>query len=217
LVHPTADALVAIAKDYLSGRRAGEKPTAAADHYQVVIHSDESALRGGVGRSDLAVETVRRLTCDGSLVTIVEDEHGNPLDVGRKRRTVTTALRRALWARDRHCTFPGCRNRSYVDGHHIQHWADGGKTTLANLTLLCTQHHTLLHEGGFKIRRDHNGGMQFERPDGRMIPRFGYRLDDIVDDDGRDDTAAVDPSTEVREPRAIYLVERSIECTSPLS
>jgi hypothetical protein len=147
------------------------------------------------------------------LITIVEDEHGNPLDVGRKRRTVTTALRRALWARDRHCTFPGCHNRCYVDGHHIQHWADGGKTTLENLMLLCTQHHTLLHEGGFKVRRESTGEMYFERPDGRAIPRFGYRLDDMLDDDrldDADDAVAVQPSTEVREPAATYFVPRSV-------
>jgi hypothetical protein len=158
------------------------------------------------------------------LITIVEDEDGTPLDVGRKRRTVTTALRRALWARDRHCSFPGCHNRCYVDAHHIEHWASGGKTSLENLTLLWTFHHTLLHEGGFKIRRDEEGALYFQRPDGRVIPRFGYRLDDMRDEyavaenpsmEGRASTdvdpwAAVHPSTEVcapmevREPAAVY-------------
>jgi hypothetical protein len=58
------------------------------------------------GRSDLPIDTVKRLTCDGSLVTIVEDDHGTPLDVGRKRLTVSTPLKRALWSRDRGCSFP---------------------------------------------------------------------------------------------------------------
>jgi hypothetical protein len=48
--------------------------------------------------------------------------------------------------------------------------------------LLCTFHHTLLHEGGFKIRRDHENELYFQRPDGRVIPRFGSRLDDMQDD-----------------------------------
>ena len=196
-----ADALVAIAKDYLSGGRSAEKPTPAADHYQVVLHADASALHGGIGRSDVPIDTIKRLTCDGSLITVVEDEEGAPLDVGRKRRTVTTALRRALWSRDRHCTFPGCHNRCYLDAHHIEHWTDGGETSLDNLTLLCTHHHTLLHEGGFKIRRG-DGANCFQRPDGRVIPRFGYRLDDL-----RDDYAvAENPSTEVREPAVVYRV-----------
>src|SRR5688572_5752320 len=54
-----ADALVAIAKSYLAG---GSTPAAAADHYQVVVHVDDSALRGGAGRSDLPIDAVKRLT-----------------------------------------------------------------------------------------------------------------------------------------------------------
>jgi len=207
-----ADALVAIAKDYLNAGHAGERSAPAADHYQIVVHTDRSALHGGQGRSDLPIETVKRLTCDGSLITVVEDEDGTPLDVGRKRRTVTTAIRRALWSRDRHCTFPGCHNRCYVDAHHIRHWAEGGETCLENLTLLCSHHHTLLHEGGFMIRRNRDGAIYFQRPDGRVIPRFGYRLEDMRDDYEVAERHADDcgvtskPSMEVRERAARYRV-----------
>jgi hypothetical protein len=197
-----ADALVAIAKDYLSGMPTGEKRSSAADHYQLFVHTDRSALHGGAGRCDLPIETVKRLACDGSLITIVEDEEGTPLDVGRKTRTITNVLRRALWARDRHCRFPGCHNKCYVDAHHVEHWADGGETKLDNLMLICTYHHTLLHEGGFKIQRDAAGEPYFVRPDGRVIPRFGYRLDDVRDDCVGNDN----PSMEVREPAVVYRV-----------
>jgi len=187
-----ADALVAIAKAYLSGvagqpsAESSVKPTrasaCAADHYQVVVHVDEKSLRGGIGRSDLPIETVKRLICDGSVVTVVEDDGGNPLDVGRKQRTVPTALRRALWSRDRGCSFPGCHRTHYVDAHHIQHWTCGGGTSLENLTLLCSYHHTLLHEGGFTIHDDTSGGIYFRRPGGRVIPRSGYLAADMLDD-----------------------------------
>src|SRR5881394_2251611 len=187
-----ADALVAIAKAYLGGSVNGGavagsespagKSASAADHYQVVVHVDEKSLRGGAGRSDLPIETVRRLTCDGSLITIVEDDRGTPLDVGRKQRTVSTPLKRALWSRDRGCSFPGCHHTRYVDAHHIHHWINGGDTSLENLTLLCTHHHTLLHEGGFSIHRSEHGGIYFRRPDGRVIPRAGYRAEDMLDD-----------------------------------
>ena len=146
------------------------------------MHVDEKSLRGGIGRSDLPIETVKRLTCDGSLIKVVEDDRGSPLDVGRKQRTVSTALKRALWARDRGCSFSGCRNTRYVDAHHIRHWADGGDTSLENLTLLCTHHHTLLHEGGFTIHRNEPAAIYFRRPDGRVIPRSGYRAADMLDD-----------------------------------
>lgn len=57
-----ADALVDIAKAYLTGSTG--KTTGTADHYQVLIHVDESALRGAGGRADLPLESVRRLLCD---------------------------------------------------------------------------------------------------------------------------------------------------------
>jgi hypothetical protein len=71
-----ADALVAVAKAYLAG--GADVSTSAADHYRIIVHVDDKPLRGGVsGRSDLAVETVKRLTCDGSVIKVVEDAQGN--------------------------------------------------------------------------------------------------------------------------------------------
>ena len=43
-------------------------------------------------------EAFRRLACDCSLLAMCEDEHGDPLDVGRKTRKIPGALRRALAA-----------------------------------------------------------------------------------------------------------------------
>jgi Domain of unknown function (DUF222)/HNH endonuclease len=203
-----ADALLAMARASLAGGVAGGVSDAgtapeASDNHLVVIHADEDSLRGGIGRADLPIETVRRLTCDGSIVKIIEDHEGTPLDVGRKQRVVSTPLRRALWSRDRGCTFPGCRNRRYVHAHHLEHWAHGGETDIGNLLLLCSYHHRLVHEGGFTIARDSDDRPYFVRPDGRVIPRAGYRLDDMLDDDV---DAGEDPSAEVREGAAIYRI-----------
>jgi hypothetical protein len=193
-----ADALVAVVKAYLEGGN-GEAG-ATADHYQVVVHVDDEALRGGAGRADLPIDTVERLCCDGSVISLVEDAHGNPLDVSRKQRTVSTALKRALLSRDRGCSFPGCHRKHYLDAHHLRHWARGGETSIDNLTLLCTYHHRMLHEGGFSVERDADGTLRFKRADGRTIPRGGYRLNDFTDD------FAENPSAEVREPAAVYRV-----------
>jgi hypothetical protein len=207
------DALVAISKAYLAGGAAGPATgSTSADHCQVVVHADESSLRGGVGRSDLPIDTVKRLACDASLVTVVEDDRGRPLEVGRKQRTVSTALRRALWSRDRGCSFPGCHHTRFLDAHHIRHWAEGGDTSLENLMLLCSHHHRLLHEGGFRVRRDHQGELYFQRADGRVIPRFGYQAADSVDDDIGDPSAQRCPTAiahargpaEVRETLGAY-------------
>ena len=68
-----ADALVDIAQVYLAGGT--ERKTSTADHYQVLVHVDEAALRGqpnADSKSDLPIETVRRLCCDGSVVAVTE-------------------------------------------------------------------------------------------------------------------------------------------------
>ncbi len=44
----------------------------------------------------MAAETARRLACDASVVRIVGDVQGRPLDVCRKTRNIPPALRSAL-------------------------------------------------------------------------------------------------------------------------
>ena len=99
----------------------------------------------------VSAETSRRLTCDASVVAMHHDADGHVLDVGRKTRTIPTAIRRALSARDTRCQFPGCSAKR-CDAHHIDHWMDGGPTSLDNLVLLCRRHHRIVHEGGFTLR-----------------------------------------------------------------
>jgi hypothetical protein len=145
------------------------------DRYQVVVHVDRETLAadGDGARCELAdgaplaPDTARRLACDAAIVTLVE-RNGRPLSVGRKSRSVPPALRRALASRDRGCRFPGCPNRCSVDAHHIEHWADGGSTSIDNLVQLCRHHHRLLHEGGYTVERS-GSRFTFRRPDGREI------------------------------------------------
>jgi hypothetical protein len=173
-----ADALVEVAKGYLSGE--SSKKTSSADQYQIMVHAaavavDEKALRSNAsrdastGKSDLPIETVRRLCCDGAIVPVTEDGNGNPLNVGRKHRMVQPALRRALDARDKHCIYPGCSHDKWLDGHHIKHWADGGETSLKNTLLLCSKHHRLLHEGGYSIKKNYQGERYFETSQGKIV------------------------------------------------
>ena len=185
-----AEALVQMAKQSLSAsndskvdRSNSRQPNQVADHYQVMIHVDASALERGEGRSDLPLTSLKRMTCDGGIRTLIHDSRGEPLSVGRKTRTVPVALKKALWARDKGCVFPGCGRRRFVDAHHIRHWSDGGETSLGNLMLLCSSHHRLVHEGGFVLRQDHHGRWYFKRPDGRAVPVSGYQPADFIDDD----------------------------------
>lgn len=175
-----ADGAMAMARSYLQG--SSSTGASGGDAYQVLIHVDESALKTRRGRSDLPTESVRRLTCDAGIVRVVDGADGQPLSVGRKRRTVPPAIRRALRARDSGCAFPGCRHTKFLDAHHIKHWAHGGETSMDNLVMLCGRHHRLVHEGGYEIATDHEGQQYFRRPDGRAVPVLGYQASDFVDE-----------------------------------
>ena len=147
-----ADALEHILGRFLAGKCSGS----AAGAHELVVHIAHDALCD-VSESNgasfehggpVAVETARRLGCDGALVGVVKGDKGEPLAVGRRTRAVPPAIRRALRVRDGGCRFPGCDRSRYTHAHHIKHWADGGETSLDNLVTLCSQHHRLVHEGG---------------------------------------------------------------------
>ena len=105
----------------------------------------------------------------------MEGEDGEPLDIGRKTRSIPAAISRALKARDGGCRFPGCDRTRFCDGHHIKHWANGGETKLDNLITLCGFHHRLVHEGGYGLRRTDDGLFIFTRPDGRRVEENGAK------------------------------------------
>lgn len=170
-----AEALVAMADLALEspeGTRTG------GERYQVVVHVDAGTLTHDAdGRCELddgrqlAAETARRLSCDDSVVELHERE-GAILSLGRKRRSISPALRRALAARDRRCRFPGCDNHRYVDGHHVEHWSQGGETNLDNLLLLCRRHHRLVHERGYTIELGDDGEAFFTN-------QYGVQLENV--------------------------------------
>ena len=181
-----ADALRLVAEAFLALRSDETEATSSADRFQVVVHVDQAVLAQDVDASAsephraelergpaLALETVRRLGCDGTVVGVLEGRDGEPLNIGRKTRSIPPALKRALRARDGGCRFPGCDRTRFCDGHHVRHWANGGETKLCNLVTLCNFHHTLLHEGGFGVTVTDDGVFVFTRPDGGRIPDCG--------------------------------------------
>ncbi len=185
----SADALVALARNPVAVAE-DEVADRAAPDAEVIVHVDAAALSAESGGSaDLPLPAVRRLCCDGTLRPMITQD-GQPLNLGRRQRTVSKGLKRALQARDRQCRFPGCHHHRYVDAHHIVHWADGGETNLENLVLLCSFHHTKVHEGGYGIERTPEGELLFRRPDGRPL---------VIEDQHR-------ISAETREARLPYTV-----------
>jgi 5-methylcytosine-specific restriction endonuclease McrA len=197
-----ADALVLLAETALGHEL---DPGATGERHQVVVHVDapvladaqapgQSVLEGG---AHVSAETSRRLACDASRVVMRHDPDGRIVEVGARTRTIPPAIRRALHHRDRGCRFPGCGVR-FGQGHHIRHWAQGGPTTLSNLTMLCRRHHRAVHEEGFGLERGPDGTLTFTRPDGRPLadvpPPPRIPADPVQALRARNETAGVHPS-----------------------
>ncbi len=190
-----ADAMLVLAEAFLADKvAAADNP----DVYQVVVHVGTDAVAagdpGGVSAETpraaeampghpadparchvedgpaISVTTAQMLACTATLSWMLHDHDGTLLDVGRRRRRPTAALRRAARERDKcRCRFPGCESRR-VDLHHIQYWSNGGRTKLTNLVSLCKAHHMLVHERGYLIASAPGGAFTFYRPGGAVIP-----------------------------------------------
>ncbi len=145
-----------------------ETPGNAGAHVSAETPTGHAALEDADGLR-VCAQTARRMACDAGAVVMQHASDGAVLDVGRKTRTIPPALRRALQARDRQCRFPGCNARR-CDAHHVRHWADGGRTRLDNLVLLCRRHHRAVHEEGFTVRMSASGEAEFRWLDGRPLP-----------------------------------------------
>ena len=197
-----ADALVDVARAFLNtapAYRSGE------DRHLVVVHVDADLLtdpapaeaeqeakdvpagtsltRGAVchidGVGSVEPATAQRLACDATtLLGAVTNAAGEVLALGRTRRLVSRAQRRALAIRDGMCRYPGCAQTRHLDAHHVVPWAAGGATDLENLILLCRFHHTAVHEGGVTITET-PGGWQFTLPDGSH-PRTWQTADTLT-------------------------------------
>jgi hypothetical protein len=167
-----ADALMAL----VTGRTEDGK-VVERGHAEVIVHVDAST---GTARLDggpaLAPATARRLACDAKVQLLLDDRAGNRMYLGRSHRLASDAQVRALTARDgERCQFPGCPHTRYLNAHHIIPWQAGGPTDIDNLIMICTYHHTVVHDHGYRIHRV-NGRWEFRRPDGTPVPEAAEPL-----------------------------------------
>lgn len=148
-----ADALIELCQ---RARSAEEFPTTGGEPPHVTVTIDWDALRAGLGTATLdygqliSAATARRIACDCKVIPVVLGGDGEPLDVGRAQRSVPLGIRRALVARDRGCTFPGCnRPPRLCDAHHVVFWADGGVTSVqtAACCVRCTTSRSISRAG----------------------------------------------------------------------
>jgi hypothetical protein len=168
----TADALV----ECVTGSRpdSGDRP--AVPEVSVLI--DWRTLRDGLhdtsvhelsNGTTLPVASIRRMCCEAVIVPVLMGPDGRPVDVGREMRTATRKQRRMLRSMYRSCGHPHCDTPfDWCDIHHVVPWEQGGSTDLHNLLPLCSKHHHLVHDGGWRLTMDDQRAVRLRSPDGHV-------------------------------------------------
>jgi hypothetical protein len=165
-----ADAWVDIARRQLDG---GQLPQVGGQKPHLMVTVDMATLTKAPASQaaelewaqPIPAETARRLACDCTITPVFMGTESHQVDAGRTSRMIPPSMRRALIARDKHCRFPGCdRPVAWTEGHHLEHWADGGPTLPFNLALLCGRHHHMTHEGGIRLEWGSDGELVASPP-----------------------------------------------------
>jgi hypothetical protein len=165
-----ADALVELASHHMD---TGDMPIRGGQRVQLQVTASYETLMQHVGAPGaylgfglpISAEKARRLACDCAFTRALLDSDSVPIDVGREKRVVSAAIRKALHLLYPCCGFPGCeRPASWTEAHHIIHWINGGLTIIENLVPLCRRHHFMVHEGGWTIQKVDDGALQFIPP-----------------------------------------------------
>src|SRR6185437_11573142 len=99
----------------------------------------------------LSINEALRLAAEGNVLPAILDDAGGILAYGTGRRIASPGQRKALFARDRGCTFPGCsRSAARSEIHHATDWARGGRTDLNNLAIACSYHNNHAPKNGWQ-------------------------------------------------------------------
>ena len=109
------------------------------------------------------------LTCDSVLERLLTADQ-RIIDHGRAVREFSPSQRRAVFARDQGCRFPGCAlGPRHCQVHHLEPWQTGGRTDLANAVALCSFHHQVVHRPRWRARFGSRGEFIVRRADGSIL------------------------------------------------
>ena len=118
-----------------------------------VVVEEHVATRAWSGPQTRA--RIEATLCDAWISRVLRDAFGQVRSLQTLTDQITTAQRRAVSARDRHCTARGCtRPPAFTDLHHLIHRKDGGTTT-NNPVLLRRRHHLMWHRGRLALNDLH--------------------------------------------------------------
>ena len=168
--HLRALALVALTEGKRHGREGAIDMSILVDAATLAEGLHEHSVIDCELPIELPVETLRRMACCADITPVIVGADGVRLELGRTTRLANRAQRRALRAMYRGCAVPGCcAGWDQVVIHHLHYFRHGGMTDLDNLLPLCTKHHHLAHEGGWKLSLDTARNLRIERPDGTTM------------------------------------------------
>jgi len=159
--------LAEMARRMVHDAEPGEAPS--GERYTTVLeHCPRCRHTAGV-EAEVDETHVGQAACDGE---VVEMRPGP--EQGHASRTIPPAVRRTVLHRDRRqCAVIGCRNRFWLDLHHVHERRRGGPNTVENIVTLCSTHHRVVHDGRMAVRAV-PGGFEFEFANGttaRSVPR----------------------------------------------
>lgn len=162
-------ALVAICQDSLYEETAdGDSPAT-----EVTVTVDARTATKTNGETGIAVLGGRRIgpkaleavSCNAIVEVVGVAEDGKPLNLGRKTRTVSPALRKFVLDRDMGCTVEGCSSTYRLEAHHTIPWSEGGATDAEDLVTVCWfHHHVAIHRLGLGIYRIGTSRIRLKRP-----------------------------------------------------
>jgi hypothetical protein len=135
----------------------GKLPDHAGTATTLIITVDLKDLERRAGRATtqhagtLSIAEALRIAAAGAIVPVVLGDSGEVLDYGRGRRLASPGQRRALFARDRGCTFPDCtRSAASSEIHHATEWTHGGLTNVSTMAVACGYHNNEAPRQGWK-------------------------------------------------------------------
>lgn len=129
---------------------------------------EHSIVDAGLGRFGLPIETVRRWACLGTITPVVVGADGVRLFLGRETRLANRAQRRALRVLYRTCALCDVPFE-HTQAHHVSWYGlEHGLTDIDNLLPLCSRHHHLVHEGGWRLVLAADRTLTVIRPGGHI-------------------------------------------------
>jgi hypothetical protein len=135
----------------------GRMPDCGGTPVTVTVTMNGADLHAGAGYGTTAhnglisIPDLLNLAAEAEIIPVVLNDAGGVLSYGRTRRIASPAQRRALAARDRGCSHPGCtRPPAWCQVHHIKRWIDGGLTDIGEMCLLCGYHHREFEKRGWR-------------------------------------------------------------------